>query len=408
MYVFLRGGLLMLVSDSPQRAQLLYCKAPNKSTKFPCPTCLVSQTEPDGGELCDPNFPIYNKMRSRKYQDRVQKELAKLQRGSTVAKKLSTKTGVNAKNPETPWSPLTDLITTGESARVAVAEILHLDPLNHLGFVISQVMGIMNKDGRSIVSGVLLDLYLPTWGVYAAGSISHWYGYSALHKWLFGTIMLFVFRPLLMDIKSMEKYSTPAKLSEVRARLDTTRDGTRRALLEMVQASSALSHAIPSPSFCDREIRTLDMLSKDVVSCIWITIVLGRPAAKQTSHALLHLPEMVRDHGVMPNAGVGEAGHQRHKRGNKSGSGREMAKHHMRRVNTELALEALLDGTSWKARKHSRRDCVHKTVRVRLRRRLRRNLEKTRRCVGGRLSSPSEKAGFRKPVSQMVHGSVYR
>ena len=67
----------------------------------------------------------------------------------------------------------------------------------------------------------------------------------------------------------------------------------------------------------------------------------------------------------MPNAGVGEAGHQRHKRGNKSGSGREMAKHHMRRVNTELALEALLDGTSWKARKYSRRDCVHKTVRVR-------------------------------------------
>ncbi|CAN0406571.1 unnamed protein product, partial [Ascophyllum nodosum] len=50
--------------------------------------------------------------------------------------------------------------------------------------------------------------------------------------------------------------------------------------------------------------------------------VLGRPAVKQTSHALLHLPEMVRDYvislGVMPNAGVGEAGHRRHKRGNKS------------------------------------------------------------------------------------------
>ena len=52
--------------------------------------------------------------------------------------------------------------------------------------------------------------------------------------------------------------------------------------------------------------------------------------------------------GVMPNAGVGEAGHRRHKRGNKSGSGRERAKHHMRRVNTELALETLLDGTSRK------------------------------------------------------------
>ena len=67
----------------------------------------------------------------------------------------------------------------------------------------------------------------------------------------------------------------------------------------------------------------------------------------------------------MPNAGVGEAGHERHKRGNKSGSGREIAKHHMRRGNTELALEALLDGTPYKCNMYSRRDRVHKTVRVR-------------------------------------------
>ena len=117
----------MLMSDSPQRAQLLYCKAPNKST--PCPACLVSQTEPDGGELCDPNFPIYDKMRSRKYQDRVQNESTELPRGSTAAKKLSTKIGVNVMDLEAPRSPVNDLITTGESARVAVAEILHLDPL---------------------------------------------------------------------------------------------------------------------------------------------------------------------------------------------------------------------------------------------------------------------------------------
>ena len=79
-----------------------------------------------GGELCDPNFPIYDKMRSRKYQDRVQKESTKLPTGSTAAKKLSTKAGVNVKDSEAPRSPVTDFITTRESARVAVAEILHL------------------------------------------------------------------------------------------------------------------------------------------------------------------------------------------------------------------------------------------------------------------------------------------
>ena len=68
-------------------------------------------------------------MRSHKYQDRVQKESTKLPRGSTAAKKLSTKTSVNVMDLEAPRSPVIDLITTGESARVAVAEILHLDPL---------------------------------------------------------------------------------------------------------------------------------------------------------------------------------------------------------------------------------------------------------------------------------------
>ena len=122
----------MLLSDSLQRAQLLYWKDPNKSTIIPCPTCLVSQTEPDGGELRDPNLPVYDKMRSCEYQDRVQKEFIKLPRGSIAATKLSTETGISIKDPEAPRSPVANLITTGESGRVSVAEILHLDPLVRL------------------------------------------------------------------------------------------------------------------------------------------------------------------------------------------------------------------------------------------------------------------------------------
>ena len=71
-------------------------------------------------------------MRSRKYQDSVQNESTKLPTGSTAAKKLPMKAGVNVKDPEAPRSPATDLITTGESARVAVAEVLHLDALVRL------------------------------------------------------------------------------------------------------------------------------------------------------------------------------------------------------------------------------------------------------------------------------------
>ena len=65
-------------------------------------------------------------------------------------------------------------------------------------------MGMMNKDGRSIVSGVLLDPSIyPLEESTLPNPISHLYGYSASHKWLFGTMTLFVFRPRLMDIRSM-------------------------------------------------------------------------------------------------------------------------------------------------------------------------------------------------------------
>ncbi|CAB1102335.1 unnamed protein product [Ectocarpus sp. CCAP 1310/34] len=51
--IFLRGGPLTWVSDSPQRAKLLYCKHPNNSTKLPCPYCKFDQDErlPTCGDL---------------------------------------------------------------------------------------------------------------------------------------------------------------------------------------------------------------------------------------------------------------------------------------------------------------------------------------------------------------------
>ncbi|CAN0121840.1 unnamed protein product, partial [Ascophyllum nodosum] len=74
---------------------------------------------------------------------------------------------------------------------------------------------------------------------------------------------------------------------------------------------------------------------------------------------LLHLEQMLRDHGVLPNSAIGGAGHQRHKRSNNSGSGRFPPGHHMRRTNTLLALEGIVDGISWPARKLSRKRRMH-------------------------------------------------
>lgn len=90
----------------------------------------------------------------------------------------------------------------------------------------------------------------------------------------------------------------------------------------------------------------------------------------------------------MPDSSVGEHAHQIHKRSNKSGSGRDPAAHHMRRVNTSLALDACADGVEWEARG---RDRVHggtKTFSVRAGPGCVRLLSHLRETLPGGLTSP--------------------
>lgn len=94
--------------------------------------------------------------------------------------------------------------------------------------------------------------------------------------------------------------------------------------------------------------------------------------------------------GRMPDASVGEHGHQLHKRSNASGSGRDPAAHHIRRVNTRLALDALADGTPWKA---IGRDRVHggdKVILIHPGAGCTRMLSHLRDTLRGGLASPSE------------------
>lgn len=58
--VFFRGGPLTWVSDSPQRAKLLYCKHPNNSTKLPCPYCKAGQDDdlPTCGDLGNAKYDV--------------------------------------------------------------------------------------------------------------------------------------------------------------------------------------------------------------------------------------------------------------------------------------------------------------------------------------------------------------
>ena len=123
---FVRGGLQLLVSDSPQRALILHSKAPNNSTLKPCPDCWVTQTGEDGGDLGNPFCGAHLKRRLRAQVEDCFKELHQLPSGSSAAVKMSTKLGVNAPDSDLP-SPMYEVMTVGEPARTATADILHVD-----------------------------------------------------------------------------------------------------------------------------------------------------------------------------------------------------------------------------------------------------------------------------------------
>ena len=122
----MRGALQLLVSDSPQRALVLHCKAANASTLKPCPDCWVTQTGPDGGDLGDPFCGKHLHRRKRAVVVRHFEELQQLPPGSSAASRRSTELGVNALSNDSP-SPLYEIMTVGEPCRVATADILHVD-----------------------------------------------------------------------------------------------------------------------------------------------------------------------------------------------------------------------------------------------------------------------------------------
>jgi len=130
--VFVRGGILLIVADSPERALLLYCKHPNSSSLHPCPYCLVDQLGPDGGNLGERLFDIVGKRRMRGQILRGRRELSGLtdQKSAQVAR--SKALGVVAPDAEQPVWPLHDILRI-DALKACPPESLHADALVRIG-----------------------------------------------------------------------------------------------------------------------------------------------------------------------------------------------------------------------------------------------------------------------------------
>ena len=112
--------------DSPQRALILHSKAPNNSSLKSCPDCWVTQTGEDGGDLGNPFCEAHLHRRLRALVEGYFEELHQLPSGSSAAVKMSTELGVNAPDSDL-LSPMYGVMTVGEPACTATADILHVD-----------------------------------------------------------------------------------------------------------------------------------------------------------------------------------------------------------------------------------------------------------------------------------------
>lgn len=122
--VFVRGGMLLIVADSPERALLLYCKHPNASTLHPCPYCLVDQVGTDGGNLGDRLYDILANRRTRGQILRARRELAGLASRPTAQAEKSKELGVVAPDKNQPVWPLHD-IPRIDALKACPVESLH-------------------------------------------------------------------------------------------------------------------------------------------------------------------------------------------------------------------------------------------------------------------------------------------
>ncbi|CAN0301776.1 unnamed protein product [Ectocarpus sp. 6 AP-2014] len=293
--VFVRGGVLLIVADSPQRALILYCKHPNASTLHPCPYCLVGQFGDDGGELGSPKYDIESNRRTRGQILRGRRTLAELAPTPAAQATASKELGVAVPVPEQPIWPLHDIVKI-DALKATPVESLHADALNVQSLVQSFILTRLIPAGRKLVSAIIREhghaLY-PRREAPLKDIVTNYSSLTGSNKWLLSSIMLLVFRPVLQSSWSMAKYFKQdfmkTLVSEWRGQ-----NAAWEGMLTLVQSASALSFAVRAPSHNDEELKQLHTHALDMVHTA--KQVIGRDGVRPSMHSTLHYSDAVNNH----------------------------------------------------------------------------------------------------------------
>ncbi|CAN0204362.1 unnamed protein product, partial [Scytosiphon promiscuus] len=205
--VFLRGGLLLLVADSPQRALMCFVKHPNIFSRFPCVYCMVEHNtkEAEGGDLGNQLFDVVAHRRTRGLMMEGRKRLESLAFNPKQQETVSTELGIVEPKPGDVWH-LFDVMDIVPSAATP-AESLHADALCGQALVQRYGIILLNPAGREVMAAIMRQrdgnsLY-PSGEAPLKDIINDYSSLSGGDKWLLASIFLLAFRPVIQSMKSL-------------------------------------------------------------------------------------------------------------------------------------------------------------------------------------------------------------
>ncbi|CAN0272996.1 unnamed protein product [Ectocarpus sp. 6 AP-2014] len=201
--IFLRGGLLLLVADSPPRALMCYCKHPNSFSRFPCIYCMVEQTQDnEGGDLGDQLYDIVANRRTRGLMLEGRSQLEALASNPVQQGQLSSTLGVVAPQEGDVWLlfEACDIVPS----RVTPVESFHADAL---ALVQKYLIALLNTKGRELISATMRQRKgnnpYPPGAEPLKDPVADYSSLTGSDKWLLASIVLLVFRAVFHTTATM-------------------------------------------------------------------------------------------------------------------------------------------------------------------------------------------------------------
>lgn len=188
--------MLNYCADSPARGSLLDVKRANAKTKMPCHVCRVDQSELNRGD--------YDVERNRRTDDQIEYSLEAVRKGATIVKRqrLSSEYGVS---PDDMVNPIRRFVHMNMVRQIGV-DVFHQDSLNSCKKILKFFIGGLNKNGGIIVAQNVKDPRMRIAGTPPLRDIMNEGGFasqSGMDVWRLFSVVLLVFRPVLLSVKSM-------------------------------------------------------------------------------------------------------------------------------------------------------------------------------------------------------------